>query len=144
MTTIEQVSELLGGRKVLGKRLRTPLDFIPLLREGLPYEALEAVTGKLEISIEMASASLQLARRTLARRKERNRLDEQESERIVRLADIAARAVVVLGDLDKARRWLITENRALGGVAPISLLDTDVGTRAVEDVLLRIEHGVYS
>jgi putative toxin-antitoxin system antitoxin component (TIGR02293 family) len=87
---------------------------------------------------------LQLARRTLARRKKSNRLDGQESERIVRLADIAAHAVSVLGSLDKTTQWLTTGNRALGGETPISLLDTDVGTRAVDEVLLRIEHGVYS
>jgi len=144
VAAIDKVSELLGGRKVLGKKLRSRLDLIPLLRAGLPYEALEAVTSKLDISIDVASASLQLARRTLARRKEQNRLDGQESERIVRLADIAAHAVGVLGSAAKTKHWLTAPNRALGGVAPISLLDTDVGTRAVEDVLLRIEHGVYS
>jgi len=144
MATVEKLSELLGGRKVLGRKLQSRLDLIPLLREGLPYEALEAITSKLEISIEVASASLQLARRTLARRKEQRRLDGQESERVVRLADIAAHASSTLGSLEKAKQWLTTNNRALGGIAPISLLDTDVGARAVEDVLLRIEHGVYS
>jgi putative toxin-antitoxin system antitoxin component (TIGR02293 family) len=144
MATIEQVFELLGGRKVLGKRLRSQLELVPLLRAGLPYEALEAITSKLDISVDVASTALQLARRTLARRKEQNRLDGQESERIVRLADIAAHATNALGGIDKAKQWLITSNRALGGAAPINLLDTDVGTRAVEDVLLRIEHGVYS
>lgn len=144
MTAIDKVSELLGGRKVLGKKLHSQLELIPLLRKGLPYEALESVTDKLDISVEVASVALQLARRTLARRKESNRLDAQESERIVRLADIAARATSILGTVQKAKQWLIAGNRALGGAAPISLLDTDVGTRAVEDVLLRIEHGVYS
>jgi putative toxin-antitoxin system antitoxin component (TIGR02293 family) len=144
MTAIEKVSELLGGRKVLGKKLHSQLELIPLLRKGLPYEALESVTDKLDISVEVASVALHLARRTLARRKESNRLDAQESERIVRLADMAARATTILGTVEKAKQWLTADNRALGGVAPISLLDTDVGTRAVEDVLLRIEHGVYS
>jgi putative toxin-antitoxin system antitoxin component (TIGR02293 family) len=144
MATIEQVSELLGGRKVLGRKLHSQLELVSLLREGLPYEALEAVTSKLNISIEMASSALQLARRTLARRKESNRLDGLESERIVRLADIAAHAVTVLGGTEQATRWLTTPNLALGGVVPLTLLDTDVGTRAVDDVLLRVEHGVYS
>jgi len=144
VTPIEHVGELLGGHKVLGTNLHSRLDLIPLLRAGLPYEALEAVTTKLNISIEAASAALQLARRTLARRKESNRLDGHESERIVRLADIAAHAVSVLGSLDKATQWLTAGNRALGGATPITLLDTDVGTRAADDVLLRIEHGVYS
>jgi putative toxin-antitoxin system antitoxin component (TIGR02293 family) len=144
MAAIEKISELLGGKKVLGKKLHSQLDFVPLLRKGLPYEALESVTDKLDISVEVASVALQLARRTLARRKESNRLDAQESERIVRLAGIAAHATSILGTIEKAKRWLTADNRALGGAAPISLLDTDVGTRAVEDVLLRIEHGVYS
>ena len=144
MSAIEKVSELLGGRKVLGKKLHSQLELIPLLRRGLPYEALESLTDKLDISVDVASVALQLARRTLARRKESNRLDAQESERIVRLADIAARATSILGSVEKAKQWLTAQNRALGGAAPISFLDTDVGTRAVEDVLLRIEHGVYS
>jgi putative toxin-antitoxin system antitoxin component (TIGR02293 family) len=114
------------------------------LREGLPYEALEAVTNMLGISIEAAATWLRLPRRTLARHKEQNRLDRQESERVVRLADIAARTIALLGSVQHAREWLISDNRALGGAAPITLLDTDVGTRVVEDVLCRIDHGVYS
>jgi putative toxin-antitoxin system antitoxin component (TIGR02293 family) len=50
----------------------------------------------------------------------------------------------VLGSTDKAARWLHTENRALGGQTPLALLDTDLGTRQVEEVLGRIEHGVFS
>jgi hypothetical protein len=38
MAAIAKVSELLGGPKVLGK-LRNELDFVLLLRKGLPYEA---------------------------------------------------------------------------------------------------------
>jgi len=144
MSPVEEVTALLGGAKVLGRKLRTQLDFIPLLRLGLPYGALVSLTDKLELSIDVTSTSLHLARRTLARRKGQDRLDAQESERIVRLADVAAHAAEVLGGLDKARQWLMADNRALGGVAPITLLDTDVGTRAVEDVLIRVHHGVYS
>ena len=144
MSDIERVSDLLGGRKVLGRKLESRLDLIPLVRAGLPYKALESVTAKLNISIESATTALQLARRTLARRKETNRLGGQESERIVRLADVAARAVSVLGSVEKAMQWLTANNRALGGATPISMLDTDVGARATEELLLRIEHGVYS
>lgn len=85
-----------------------------------------------------------MVRRTPRRRRKSNRLDVLESERIVRLADIAAHAVMALGGIEQATRWLMTPNLALGGVVPLTLLDTDVGTRAVDDVLLRVEHGVYS
>ncbi len=144
MTTIAHVSDLLGGRKVLGRQLHSRLDLIPLLREGLPCDALASVTGGLNISQEVASSALRLGLRSHAHCKGSHRLDAQESERVVRLAEVGAHAMTTLGTADKAKQWLTTNNRALGGVTPLSLLDTDVGTRAVEDVLFRIEHGVHS
>ena len=145
MATIEKVSGLLGGRKVLGRQLGSQLDFVPLVRAGFPYAAFESVAEKLELSVEAASESLQLPRRTLARRKkEAGRLGSRESERLLHLAEVAAQAMDVLGTSDKARAWLVASNRALGGASPLSLLDTDVGAKVVEEVLLRIEHGVFS
>ena len=48
------------------------------------------------------------------------------------------------GNADKAAQWLRTPNRALGGALPIDHLDTDLGTREVENILGRIAYGVYS
>jgi len=52
--------------------------------------------------------------------------------------------VDILGTPAKAALWLESPNRALEGATPISLLDTDIGTQAAEDVLTRIEFGVHS
>jgi uncharacterized protein (DUF2384 family) len=43
-----------------------------------------------------------------------------------------------------AGTWLITEIRALGYVTPIDFMVNDAGALAVERVLGRIDHGVYS
>lgn len=85
-----------------------------------------------------------LPARTLARRKKERRLRADESDRLLRLARVAAVAEDVLGAQDKAGRWLQKPNRALGGIAPLDLLDTDLGAEEVVTVLGRIEHGVYS
>ncbi|MCR9293382.1 MAG: MbcA/ParS/Xre antitoxin family protein [bacterium] len=53
-------------------------------------------------------------------------------------------AADILGERDKAREWLLAENRALYGNRPIDLLDTAIGFEDVMDVLQRIEYGVYS
>ncbi|MCI0441640.1 MbcA/ParS/Xre antitoxin family protein, partial [bacterium] len=66
------------------------------------------------------------------------------SDRVVRLARIGAMAAYVLGNEQKAAVWLHERNRALGGIPPLDILDTDIGTRQVEEILGRIEHGVYS
>lgn len=57
---------------------------------------------------------------------------------------IALQAAEVLGGREQAERWLHTPNRALSGQMPLELLDTDLGSRQVEEILGRIEHGVFS
>jgi putative toxin-antitoxin system antitoxin component (TIGR02293 family) len=138
------MGELLGGRKVLGRLPITDLDFVPMVRAGLRYAAFETATRQLDLSFDEATRSLRLPKRTIARRKEAGRLDPIDSERLVRLVSMAARAMEVLGGDREARRWIHASNRALGGERPIDLLDTDIGAQAVTDVLGRIEHGVYS
>ena len=121
----------------------TPMDLVGLVREGLPWALYQGVMTDLGFTDQMAAGVLHIPLRTLTRRKG-GRLDPQESERVMRLVRLRAKAEDVLGTRGKATLWLESPNRALGGVPPISLLDTDIGTQAAEDVLTRIEYGVYS
>jgi putative toxin-antitoxin system antitoxin component (TIGR02293 family) len=57
---------------------------------------------------------------------------------------VTARAEEVLGSSQAAERWLKDQNPALGFEIPLSMLDTDEGTRMVGDLLGRVEHGVFS
>ena len=59
-------------------------------------------------------------------------------------ASIEARAEDVLESREKALRWLDSPNRALGGRRLLDLLDTGLGAKQVEEILGRIESGVYS
>ena len=83
--------------------------------------------------------------RTIVRlQKEQKPLNLIWSDRLYRLARIAAQAQTVFENPQKATDWLKRPNRALNGNAPIDLLDTDAGTQLVADLLERIELGVYS
>jgi putative toxin-antitoxin system antitoxin component (TIGR02293 family) len=57
-------------------------------------------------------------------------------------AQLTARAECVFGNAEKARIWLQRPTSALGGQAPIALLENEVGSKAVDDLLGRIEHGI--
>ena len=141
---VERIAETLGGERALR---RPPANLEALrarVREGLPYASLEAVASRLGLSQDEIVALLAVPRRTLARRKAARRLRSDESDRLLRLSRIAALAEDVLGSHEKAARWLHTPNRALGKDRPLDWLDTDLGAREVEDLLLRIAHGVYS
>ena len=85
-----------------------------------------------------------IAPRTLARRKLEKHLSPIESDRLYRLAYVTHVASAVLGGVEAARRWLAGPNRSLGGVVPMTLLDTDIGCRRVEEALVRINYGMYA
>ncbi|MUL38989.1 antitoxin Xre/MbcA/ParS toxin-binding domain-containing protein [Gloeocapsopsis dulcis] len=59
-------------------------------------------------------------------------------------ARITARAEEVFEDEQVAKNWLKRPNQALGGETPLGLLDTETGAEQVNQVLTRIEYGVYS
>ena len=139
-----RVVKMLGGEKTLGTKVVSASDLIPVVRRGLEYSALEAIIGLLGVARETVLGALGLPPRTIARRKGAQRLSAAESDRVYRLARVVALAEAVLGDVAKTRAWLLRPNRALGHVMPLSLLDTDEGTRQVEAVLGRIAHGVWS
>ena len=54
------------------------------------------------------------------------------------------KAVEVLESQENARRWLSAPHVGLGGAVPLEYAATEVGAREVDDLLGRIEYGVYS
>ena len=116
---------------------------IETLRGGLPVAAVRRVAGALGLSLAELAPMLGLSVRTLARRG-RGTLDGASSDRLFRITRVLARAAEALGDEARAVAWLKSPNIALGGPAPLGLLDTDIGTEEVLATLLRIEFGVVS
>ncbi len=145
MTAAEYVIDVLGGASVFkGRTVPTSTELRERIKRGLPYRSLESVRERLRLSVSEAASVLHMPLRTLARRRQTRTLDADESDRLYRIARVAAQAFAVFGMEDKAASWLRRPNRALNGELPIHLLDTDVGVRQVEDILGRIEHGVVS
>jgi len=57
--------------------------------------------------------------------------------------DVVARALDIFGSREKAIDWLQSPVRSLADRTPASLLDSSEGISAVNEVLGRIEHGVW-
>jgi putative toxin-antitoxin system antitoxin component (TIGR02293 family) len=49
-----------------------------------------------------------------------------------------------LEDAEITRQWFKMPAKALGGKTPLEYADTEPGTQEVEDLLVRIEYGVFS
>jgi putative toxin-antitoxin system antitoxin component (TIGR02293 family) len=143
--TISAIAEVLGGKRALRQKIETSSDLARATRAGLSVESLDMLAQELSIQRVSVGKLLGISERTLSRRAtSKGRLTAAESDRVVRLARVLALAKETLGDMDRASRWLQTPNRALEGDKPIGRLDTDTGVRSVEQVLGRIEYGLYS
>jgi putative toxin-antitoxin system antitoxin component (TIGR02293 family) len=134
------VRRYLGGAKAIGSP-ESDLDFVGIIRKGFPVTAFRSLCVQANLSEETIVKSLGIAAR---RNRQGGRLTPIESEQLLCLARVLAAATGVLGGEDKAQKWIVTANRALGGREPIKLLDTGIGFQDVMDVLKRIENGVYS
>lgn len=141
---LHAVMEELGGDPALGRTLRTEADLLAAIREGFPQTVIEEVMHAAGLTLKELAASLDLSPRSLQRRRREGRLARYESDRIYRLARIIALAKHYLGDDEMAIRWLRRRNRALGGSAPLQMIDTEPGARKVENVLGRIAYGGVS
>jgi putative toxin-antitoxin system antitoxin component (TIGR02293 family) len=138
------VASLLGGPGAARRKASATSDWIEIVRQGLPANAIDALARAAQLTQAELSETLAIPERTLIRRKKEGTLSTEESAKLLRVARVLHRAIEVFEDHAAALDWLKSPNTALGGVTPLSLLDTDLGGEAVFDTLGRIEHGVFA
>ena len=117
---------------------------IEAITSGLPAGLARELAQKLEVTLEEMAILLRLNPRTLQRRLDEGTLGLAESERLWELSGLFFRAVEVLESPSGAIHWLKNSVQALGEETPLSYVRTTVGLRELENILGRIEHGVYS
>src|SRR5437016_11942576 len=106
-----------------------------LVKEGLSAKLLRKLAHQLRLGLHELAVPLHLTTRTLHRRLEQGRLSLDESERLLALAKIVARATEILGSEAKAIHWLKSPVPALGGRTPLACAATQAGLREVEHPL---------
>jgi putative toxin-antitoxin system antitoxin component (TIGR02293 family) len=133
-----------GPSNNLAAREFTPSRLIKALKAGLPVVELDDLQSNLDLPMDKLAPMLGISKATLHRRKNAGRLDAAESDRVVRFARLLGRAAAVMESLENGRHWLASPQVGLGGAIPLEYAETEVGAREVEDLLGRIEYGVYS
>jgi len=137
---LQAVIKELGGKRTLRRTLSSDAQLRDAIREGFPPAVVQELLQASGLTLKELAAALDLSPRSLQRRRRSGRLAQYESDRLYRLARIVAIANEYLGDHERATRWLKRPNRALGGIAPVSAMDTELGARQVENVLGRIAY----
>jgi putative toxin-antitoxin system antitoxin component (TIGR02293 family) len=115
------------------------------VEEGLPVAELIRFGKQAGFSTEELTRLIQIPSRTYARRVASNgRLKASEGERAVRLMRLFDRAKQVFGTDENTRGWFNTRILALGRKTPLEYAQTEPGAREVENIIGRIEDGVFS
>ena len=114
-------------------------------RQGVPSKQVDQLAQLLSLSFKELATILQIADRTLYRFRRESRLNVQASERLLLLENLAAHGLLVFDDrADALASWLHYPLQELRRQTPLQLLTTVSGFELVDDVLTRIEYGVYA
>lgn len=125
--------------------IRDHVKMAAVVMHGIPAQVALNLADRLKISQDKLSELTSIPKRTLHRRvKQGALLKQDESERVLRLLSLYARAVEVFEDKARATRWFSSRPKAFGGKTPLEFMETEPGARWVEDVLGRLEDGVFS
>src|SRR5665213_1639311 len=87
---------------------------VEMLRVGLPVRELNDLQATLGVPMEKLVPMLGISKATLHRRKTAGRLDQAESDRVVRFAKLMGKAVEVMESDENARQWLTSPQFGLG------------------------------
>ncbi|GAB3925288.1 type II RES/Xre toxin-antitoxin system antitoxin [Larkinella terrae] len=122
----------------------SPFDLIAKSRSGIAHAEVRELATLMELTIRELATLLSMNERTMARRLVSGSLNKVESERLLLLKALTAHGFRVFEDQGKFNRWLRRPLEILEGQSPLQLLDTATGFQVVDQILGRIEYGVYS
>ncbi len=133
-----RLTQLLAARKPL----RGDRDVAAFVRSGVRPEAIGHLA---QAGLRPRHLATVIPPRTLThRRRRRERLSRDESDRAVRLARIVALAETVFGDRTAAIAWLSTPKRRFDGASPLEAAASEAGARLVEDSLWQADEGYFA
>ena len=119
-----------------------PMRRIDLVRKGLPASAVQAAADYLAMSRKDLLSAIRIPISTLTlRARTRKPLSPEESDKLIRLAEVVKRAMEVFGDDEEGKAWLNDTIISLGDRRPVDLLDTQDGFDLVMRTLGRIQFG---
>ena len=131
-------------KKTHSAKAKHPSELIRKIQKGLRFSELETLQNSIALPFEQLAAKLSISRSTLQRRKAAGRLSPDESDKVIRFSRLLEHAARVFGNIEKGRAWLKYPQYGLGGAVPLDYARTEIGAREVDNLLGRIDYGVYS
>lgn len=136
--------QLLKSYNYLNHEPLSSFDYLYSNEEGVPKASAIKVAKAMDVPLKDMAWLLNISYKTFARKKPADKLDALTSSLTIELANVIEDGINTFGSLPKFRSWLQKNNRALNGHTPFSLLNTPTGIKMVQNVLGRINEGIYT
>lgn len=131
--------------KLLGIKTVDNLKLAKKVEVGFSFDALERLGKTTGLSLETLRVAVRITPRTLTRRRKEKKLSPEESDRLVSVSRLLAQTFELFeGNPEAGMRWFQSPNRALAGQSPLQVAATETGAREVENLIGRLEHGVFT
>lgn len=139
---VASVRQQLGGERGIGGSCETPLDWVEAVENGFLPDAVSAAVETGLLTWKEVNQIVIPRRTTSHRRAHERRLTRDESDRLLRIARVTAKAETAFANQKKAHRWLRKPSRPLRHAVPLQMLRTSTGEDLVREELVRIQHGI--
>jgi len=134
-----------SAEKLLGIKVVDSLSLSRQVESGLKFNAFERLSKATGLSMDKLRPALRITPRTMSRRRIEKRLSPQESDRLISISRLLALAFELFeGNEVMAVKWFTSPKRLFAGLTPLEMSATEVGSREVENLIGRLEHGVFS
>jgi putative toxin-antitoxin system antitoxin component (TIGR02293 family) len=146
-SSFTQIVKFLGGHHVLKKSITSKLDVHEVILKGLPGGVLTYMVKHIQtMKPSDVGHAVGVSIRTVQRRSGRPQkpLGQDQSGRAWKFAEILTTATEVFGSQSDAEKWLTTPAVALEQRRPVARLASPAGVEMVEQLLGRLEYGVYT
>lgn len=127
-----------------GIKVNTDIQFIQAARTGIKTGFLLYLGELLSFSLTELSKVIHVSLRTLQRYHPDHVLDADASAKVIQLSMLESRGMRVFGHQGAFNTWLKLPMPDLGGETPFDFMDTPFGFKVLDQILGRIEQGIFA
>jgi len=144
MKTAGSVLELVVESKPGRKHRERNDQLVDIGPRSVPWSSVHGFSKRLGVEPAALLKLIGITERTALRRKTEGYLKPDEADRLLRVGRVLEEATRVFGEESRAAEWLSDPSPMFYDAPPLHFLDSDGGTQAVMQELIRIDYGEFA
>jgi putative toxin-antitoxin system antitoxin component (TIGR02293 family) len=117
---------------------------IRVVKNGITKSDFTKIRNSTGLSAMYFATVTHVAARTIEKKKASDKLSSGTSERAILIGKLYHNGEKVFGDRQKFLHWMENPNFNLDGKSPKEMIDTLTGIELVNEILIRIQHGMVA